>query len=284
MAKYQYSPDSFRIRGLLSPSLSSKGGEEDPIERLCSRERCFGLTLIEILVVLAIIGILAALLLPTLSMAKAKGRQAACANNLRQLALGFQMYAADHEGRLPENLPEGRPGDSWVAGNMKVAGDATNQTLIRQGQLFPYANHVATYHCPADFSESRGVPRVRSYSMNGWMGSRYMEANSRSEGFRTFMRENELAAARPASLWVMLDEDQASIDDGWFLVTMDDSRPFASFPATRHQNGYGLNFADGHVEAKKMRDPNSLALGTRSVQITSKNPDWIQLKDITTIK
>jgi len=59
-----------------------------------------GFTLIEVLVVAAIIAILAALLLPALSSAKAKGKQIACANNLQQLALGCQMYAADNESRL----------------------------------------------------------------------------------------------------------------------------------------------------------------------------------------
>src|SRR5690242_9757367 len=73
-------------------------------------------TLIEILVVLAIIAILAALLLPGLSSAKARGKQIGCANNLRQLALGFQMYAADNDGRLPENPPSGEMNSSWVSG------------------------------------------------------------------------------------------------------------------------------------------------------------------------
>src|SRR5438105_1660057 len=129
-----------------------------------------GFTLVEILVVIAIIAVLAALLLPALSSAKAKGRQIGCVNNLKQLALGFQMYAADNEGRLPEIIPDERSSNSWVAGNMKLSDQATNQTLIRQGKLFPYANHVATYHCPADSSAIRGVTRVRSYSMNGWIG------------------------------------------------------------------------------------------------------------------
>jgi len=241
-------------------------------------------TLIEILVVLAIISILAALLLPALSSAKAKGRQVGCVNNLKQLGLGFQMYAADNEGRLPENTPAGRGNNPWVLGNLKNAAEATNQTLIRQSKLFPYASHVACYRCPADPSQVGGSPRVRSYSMNGWMGSRSMETDSRPAGYRTFVRESELAAARPATLWVLLDEHEASIDDGWFLVTMDDSQPFASYPATRHQNGYGLNFADGHVESKKLRDPNSQSLGALKPQISRENSDWIQLKQMTTTR
>lgn len=53
-------------------------------------------TLVELLVVIAVIGILAALLLPVLSSAKEKARRARCVNNLRQIGLGMTMYANDN--------------------------------------------------------------------------------------------------------------------------------------------------------------------------------------------
>src|SRR4029079_18411533 len=62
---------------------------------------CIAFTLIELLVVVAIIAILAALLLPTLAKAKQKSERTTCANNLKQLAQGIQMYADDHRDRLP---------------------------------------------------------------------------------------------------------------------------------------------------------------------------------------
>lgn len=117
--------------------------------------------------------------------------------------------------------------------------------------------------------------------MNGWIGSRYMENYPRSSGFRTFVRDSEISAAGPARLWVIADEHEASIDDAWFLVTMDDSRPFASFPATRHERSYGLNFADGHAEFYKLRDPKTQGVDT---QISAYNSDWQRLKQVTTIR
>jgi len=235
-----------------------------------------------LLLVIAIIAILAALLLPALATAQAKGKRTACLNNLKQSALSFQMYTADNDGKLAQNYPlQEASSNSWVLGDMKVSSDSTNQTLIRQGKLFPYASQVALYRCPADPSNTGGALRVRSYSMNGWMGSRYMETYPRTSGFRTFVRDSELAAAGPAKLWVIIDEHEVSIDDAWFLVTMDDSQPFASFPATRHEGSYGLNFADGHTEFYKLRDP--AALGSEA-RVSANSFDWQHLKQVTKVR
>jgi Tfp pilus assembly protein PilE len=244
--------------------------------------------LIELLLVIAIIAILAALLLPALSSAKAKGQRVNCLNNLGQLALAVQMYVADNAGRLPENNPANAPlaqaTNTWVAGNMMIDTQATNQVFIQQSKLYPYAPHVALFRCPADGSRSRGVLRVRSFSMNCWMGSRIMQQDYGAGAFRTFLRDSELAAAGPARLWMLIDEHEASIDDASFLVTMNDSRPFANFPATRHDRACGLDFADAHVETFKLRDPESLNFGMAQATFGFKNNDWLRLKQITTVQ
>src|SRR5689334_18119395 len=239
-----------------------------------------GFTLIEILVVIAIIAILAALLLPVLQSGKAKGKRAACLNNLKQFALSSQMYSADNDGRLVDNLPLTQGTNVWVPGTMTDPTQATNQTLIRQGKLYPYASQVPIYRCPADPSQSGGAPRVRSYSMNCWMGSRYME-RTYPQNYRTFVRESEVSSAGPSKLWSIIDEHEASIDDAWFLVTMDYSMTFASFPAMRHDHGYVLNFADGHVETHKLRDPttpNPVLSPQGGYQVGKQNLDWMRLK------
>ncbi|NQU10461.1 type II secretion system protein [bacterium] len=58
-------------------------------------------TLVELLTVIAIVGLLAALVVPALSRARASAKTAACLGNLRQIGLAVQMYVNDHQGRLP---------------------------------------------------------------------------------------------------------------------------------------------------------------------------------------
>jgi prepilin-type N-terminal cleavage/methylation domain-containing protein/prepilin-type processing-associated H-X9-DG protein len=70
-------------------------------ERVESPEVSSAFTLIELLVVIAIIALLAALLLPSLALAKERGRRAACASNLRQIGMAIRGYAEDNEGKIP---------------------------------------------------------------------------------------------------------------------------------------------------------------------------------------
>jgi prepilin-type N-terminal cleavage/methylation domain-containing protein len=63
------------------------------------RTRAF--TLVEMLVVIAIIGILAAVLLPVLNKGQKSGQRAFCENSLQQMGLAFHDFANDHSGKFP---------------------------------------------------------------------------------------------------------------------------------------------------------------------------------------
>jgi prepilin-type N-terminal cleavage/methylation domain-containing protein/prepilin-type processing-associated H-X9-DG protein len=96
-----------------------------------------GFTLIEILIVVAIIALLAAILFPAFARARDKARQAACASNLKQLGMAFVQYTQDYDEYYP-------PGISNISTN-------TYTQTFGHGwgaQLYPYVKSPAAYTCP----------------------------------------------------------------------------------------------------------------------------------------
>src|SRR5256886_16051137 len=138
-----------------------------------SREQDSGFSRLELLAVLSVLAMLAAIQLPALAHNKGNSHRAVCADNLRRLALSWLMYADDNCGRLAPNGSDAFPiTNNWVSGWLDFASrtDNTNVAMITGAKLYPYNKAVEIYRCPDDLSAYRGQLRIRSYSMNGWVG------------------------------------------------------------------------------------------------------------------
>ena len=287
-----------------------------------SHSRAF--TLLELLVVTATLAILAALLLPALAGTRSANHGIYCMNNTRQLMNAVHMYAADSNDWLPGNADD--PSfNNWVKGDMGTP-DATNTLFLTNAaycKISPYTGPAPSlFRCPADRSSwdpvfgtitsgQRGIPRVRSYSMNQAVGTKPPGFDGTQPGqniavngpwlngqhthianhpYRTYGRLADVIAPSPANLFVFLDEAPLSINDGSFAMSMTGPNgwPYVGttvlmidWPATYHDFGGGFAFADGHSEIHKWTDARTLQPspgGTVDQNNPVPNPDilWIQ--------
>ncbi|MCM8532028.1 MAG: prepilin-type N-terminal cleavage/methylation domain-containing protein [Lentisphaeraceae bacterium] len=112
-------------------------------------------TLVELLVVVAIIGILITLLLPSLNKARSSAKKAVCLSNLSQIGIAYSLYAKENNLYFPDHQRY-----------LDVLGNGNNRKLNL------YISSVELAKCPSD----KGEPRRPDQSVYDTMGASYQAA------------------------------------------------------------------------------------------------------------
>ena len=241
------------------------------------------------------------MLLPALAKAKSKAQGVSCMNNLRQMMLGWRLYADDYSDLLLASLDVGKPRVLWCSGVLDYTGSAVNWDPLHDIALSPIMPYLgkssySIWKCPADPTKVRNsagqlIPRVRSNSMSQVFDNGSWLPNSR---FRTCDKLGSIK--NPAKTFVLVDEHPDSINDAAFAVqmavpsipaTMSDVR-IIDFPASYHNGACGFSFADGHAEihkwrGSKIRPPVTSQLLALNVPAGDSKNDIIWLSDMTTV-
>jgi prepilin-type processing-associated H-X9-DG protein len=248
-----------------------------------------GFSQVDLLTVIGVLVLLVLLLTPALARTRKTEQAFQCRNNLRQLLHGFQMYADDQSGTLPNCY-------YWVHGVLDYNAnnrDNTNLDYLMNGELGPYLKNPAAYKCPADQGLVRegGVymPRARNLSMSQAFTdpSKPGAGSYVSNTNRHYSKVADMVLPAPANLWVMVDENPDSVNDAAFAVVME---PYGALwqdgPSVWHEGGCGFAFADGHSMTKKWTDARTMGMSVTYAPFNhgwyqAKNPDIMWLQDHT---
>ncbi|AHF91754.1 N-terminal cleavage protein [Opitutaceae bacterium TAV5] len=155
----------------------------------CPRPRAF--TLIELLTVIAIIGILAAIIIPVVGKVRETARKTRCLSATRQIGIAFLAYAGDHKDALPVQTASSVNTDpqSWVY------------------QISPYTNGYAVFAC-SEYRAKKGDPIPTAHRLyNGFVSRKQIPANpaptritqSSAPGRDVLMTEQNVSASLDSS-------------------------------------------------------------------------------------
>jgi prepilin-type N-terminal cleavage/methylation domain-containing protein/prepilin-type processing-associated H-X9-DG protein len=205
-----------------------------------------GFTLIELLVVIAIIAILAAILFPVFAKAREQARKTSCLSNLKQLGLGFMMYAQDYDETLPGVRFGNGAGQSWP---WAVWPGTYDWTGVFTFAMQPYIKNRAILQCPSAtendrWSGANGLSYCYSeYFYNtdqGW--TKLAKVGNAPEGVA---KVSMLSECFSSGIYMDWEGDGPTLDGG-VVDGLNRIRYHTWNPWQPNHDGTNITYADGH--------------------------------------
>ncbi len=215
-----------------------------------------GFTIIELLVVLALFALTAAIGAAALRYAIEEGRRSACLNNLRQMVTAAYLYAANHDGRFPPGMAYEQDGNrvtlhAWDFSTSRDWDTGTQQ--VKPGLLWQGAGDLRVQQCPSFCGESNwdGDPYT-GYNYNvSYVG------HGMGETITTPIRTSEI---RNPSNCVLFGDGEWAGGANKFMRSPRTAPGDAAFSGRyagtqgfRHRGYSNVAFADGRAESRRDR-------------------------------
>ena len=223
-------------------------------------ERRSGFTLLELLVVIAMVVILAALLFPVFTQVRARARQSLCASHLRQIAQAGLLYLADYDERFPSCYRVPAP-------PYAIDPRTSLQPYLRNWEVFYCPErHTRLLECLDPQADFRRYSRCMGYGYNWGSGLTWDNSYAKGDGL---VRPNTEGLALAAGINLAEVAVPAhclfygDTNDYLFITLLRDAMPGVRqggdpnattndigkpYEPPRHGGGNNFAFVDGHVE------------------------------------
>jgi prepilin-type N-terminal cleavage/methylation domain-containing protein/prepilin-type processing-associated H-X9-DG protein len=213
-----------------------------------------GFTLMELLVVIALVTTLAALLLPTLTRSKASAYRVKCISNLRQLGLAAQMYWDDNNGncfRYGGTMTNG--GQLYWFGWIGTGPEGERIFDASQGVLYSNLRGRGVELCPAfnyfmSQLKLKTTGRTYGYGYNLFLSAAIRDPSINLNQVRRPSETTLLADSAQINTWQAPASLENPMLEEWYYVDDSTNLPNAHF---RHVQRANVVFCDGHAAPEK---------------------------------